>query len=266
MTITEVPISLSRLPQPFSGFRIAHLTDLHVRRFGRREAEIAETVSRAQPHLIVCTGDYIRHPDAMPECGKLLQRLKAPHGVFASLGNWEHECFLPVLQTKRDFESWGVRLLVNESQTIEVGGASIAIVGLDDPTDGHPNMQRALRGLSPDTVKIMLCHSPSIANSAWEHRIDLILSGHTHGGQIRLPGIYPFWLPRGSAQFINGRYDVNGTILYVSRGLGRTGLPRIRFRCPAELPVIELRTPEPSRKPGFSERPDLSTPSSSSSS
>jgi predicted MPP superfamily phosphohydrolase len=133
-----------------------------------------------------------------------------------------------------------VRFLCNEHAVIERDGARLAIVGLDDAVRGRPDVARATEGLAPGEARIWLAHAPGFAPLLPRAaQPALVLSGHTHGGQIVLPFL-PAPTPRGSGPFLAGRYEVPAGELYVSRGVGTSGL-RARVNCPAELPVLTLR-------------------------
>lgn len=224
---------------------LAHLSDLHLYGLGRRERALLALLDEARPDLIVITGDSVIDGDffapapgladdpAYARAAQLLGRLHAPLGVFAVRGNWENLRRLP---DERSFwEHHGVRLLVNQAREVRRG---LWIAGLDDASNGRPDVEAARLGIPADAFAIALFHSPAAFRStagSWP----LALAGHTHGGQVRLPPIPTFWLPHGSGDYLAGWYAAKGSRLYVSRGIGTSTLP-IRFLCRPELPLLTL--------------------------
>jgi uncharacterized protein len=225
---------------------IAHLSDLHTSGVGGRERALLEILEREKPDVIVLTGDSVadgdlsvlsrRRGNAVLYAGlhELLSRLHAPLGVFAVLGNWEH------VHRQRDqqafFASAGVRLLVNASAQVR---DDVWLVGLDDFMKGAPDADLAARGVPAEACAIALFHSPAYFDIL-AGRFPVALAGHTHGGQVRIPLVPSFWLPRASGRFIAGWYDgARGSRLYVSRGVGTSTLP-VRFLCRPELALVTL--------------------------
>lgn len=245
--ITHQRILLPKLPPEFHGFRIVQLSDIHHSPF-LSEGEIAQAVSYAnelKADLTVLTGDYISHStDYIPGCARALGRLQAPHGVYAVLGNHDHWTDGPATATA--FTDQGIRILTNENVRIELGAASIRLLGVDDLMVGRDDLPSAMIDTSNDEVRILLCHNPRIIREAARAEIDLVLSGHTHGGQInwRLltgrkdPKTYR-WLRRPSRRLTRGHAQLGATQLYVNRGLGTVIAP-LRYGCPPEITLLEL--------------------------
>lgn len=245
--ITHQRILLPKLPPEFHGFRIVQLSDIHHSPF-LSEGEIAQAVSYAnelKADLTVLTGDYISHStDYIPGCARALGRLQAPHGVYAVLGNHDHWTDGPATATA--FTDQGIRILTNENVRIELGAASIRLLGVDDLMVGRDDLPAAMVDTSNDEVRILLCHNPRIIREAARAEIDLVLSGHTHGGQInwRLltgrkdPKTYR-WLRRPSRRLTRGHAQLGATQLYVNRGLGTVIAP-LRYGCPPEITLLEL--------------------------
>jgi hypothetical protein len=223
---------------------IAHLTDLHVRRLGRREESLLAHLARERPDAIVVTGDSLIDGDPLvPEreredefayarTGELLDRLRAPLGVWAVRGNWENE------RRPRDerayYDAHGVRLLLNESRELRPG---VWLAGIDDP-EGSPDAEAALASIPHGAYAVALFHSPALFDQV-AGRVPLALAGHTHGGQVRPPFLRPFWLPSGSGRYLEGWYEAGGSRLYVSRGIGTSVLP-VRFLCRPELAILTV--------------------------
>ncbi len=245
--ITHQRILLPKLPREFHGFRMVQLSDIHHSPF-LSEAEICVAVQRAnelQADLIVLTGDYISHSrDYVAGCARALGGLRAPQGVVAVMGNHDHWTDGPGLEAA--FIKQGIRVLNNENLRIERGAAHVWLVGIDDLTVGRDDLAKALIDTQADETRILLSHNPRIIREAARAGIDLVLSGHTHGGQINwrlLTGredrkTYR-WLRRPSRRFMRGHTHLGGTQLYVNRGLGTVVVP-LRYGCPPEITLFEL--------------------------
>lgn len=211
---------------------IAHLSDLHSCGLGRHEQKTIDALQDEKPDLIVVTGDSVGEwcePDAQRG---VLAALHAPLGVWLVRGNWERAH--PV-RNPDFYATAGVTLLANQNAKIR---DDLWIVGFDDAKTSNSGVEGALRGLPPGVFTIGLFHSPALFDSL-TGRIDLSLAGHTHGGQVRIPGLPALWLPRGSRPYLEGWYSSQGSRLYVSRGIGTSTLP-IRFFSTPELAIIRL--------------------------
>ncbi|MGH9799573.1 MAG: metallophosphoesterase, partial [Blastocatellia bacterium] len=245
--VTHQRIFLPKLPREFHGFRIAQLSDIHHSPF-LSEKEIDAAVRHAnelKADLIVLTGDYISHsPDYIPGCARALGGLQAPHGVFAVLGNHDHWTDGAAMQSA--LIEQGIRVLMNENARIEIGDTHIRLLGIDDLMAGQVNLPAAMFGTSVDETRILLSHNPRIIREAARAGIDLVLSGHTHGGQInwrlltgRKDTKLNRWLRRPSRRLIRGHTQLGATQLYVNRGLGTIIAP-LRYGCPPEITLLEL--------------------------
>jgi predicted MPP superfamily phosphohydrolase len=219
-----------RLAQPL---RIVHLTDLHTYGPGRVEREVLSLVAAERPDLIVITGDLISSIDAYEGCREVLRGLHAPLGVWVVRGN--HEIWAPVKNERGYFKSEGATLLVNESIEVAEG---VWIAGFDDAFAGSPDLARTLANIPQDAFKVALFHSPEFFDRV-AGSCDVALAGHTHGGQVRLPLLNPFWLPPSCGRYVDGWYEQKGSRMYVSRGIG-TSIAPVRFLCRPEIAVITL--------------------------
>jgi uncharacterized protein len=224
--------------------KIAHLSDLHTVGIGRRERQLLRILDEEKPDVIVITGDSIGqwigaygHNGDYAQARKLYQKLHAPLGVWFARGNWENA--KPVANEQSFYQSAGVHLLLNSGAALR---SDVWIAGLDDPRSGNPNVASALAGAPPGAYTILLFHSPGYFGRV-EGRVKLCLTGHTHGGQVRLPFVKPFWLPGGSWPYVEGWYEGKGSKMYVSRGLGTSILP-IRFLCRPEVSFITIHPGE----------------------
>jgi predicted MPP superfamily phosphohydrolase len=168
-----------------------------------------------------------------------LAALRAPYGTFVVMGN--HERHLPPEAGEMPFHRSGLTVLCNQAQEIWVDGASLWILGLDDLLRGHGDLSLALRGVPDEACKVLLVHEPDFADRAACYPIDLQLSGHTHGGQVRLPGVGALILPKMGHKYPMGLYRVRHMWLYTNRGLGTDSLP-MRFYCRPEITLFTLRS------------------------
>jgi len=231
------------LALPFgSPLRVVQLTDIHAGIFMTREMmrRYVDQVIALKPDLFVLTGDYISNSTVFfPGFVEEMARVQSRYGTFATMGNHEHWC--GELSYYRDlFERHGIRLLQNAHQVIQTDQNTFAVAGIDDLRWGQPDLEAALRGLKPSLPVLLLSHRPEIFPEAAEHRIPLTLSGHYHGGQVKLS------LPGGDVSLAHlrtpypeGHYRINASHLYVSRGIGTTFTP-VRLNAPPEVTLFKL--------------------------
>lgn len=220
--------------------RLVQISDLHLSRFNRYFSKVASQVASLQPDLIVLTGDYLEEERNIRGVLSFLRELKAPHGIYAVQGNWEYWSRLEGENLRRHFAGAGVKLLINERADLEINGRALSILGLDYPSSAD-YLHRLQQDIDPRRFNLLLSHVPAFAHEQLNEQISLILSGHTHGGQVRLPYLPPFYLPRFSGRFVAGFYQVSQhrIPLYVSRGVGTSVLP-VRFFCRPEVGLFEL--------------------------
>lgn len=248
--ITHQRIVLEKLPAEFHGLRVVQLSDIHHSPF-LDEERIGEAVRRAnelQPDLAVLTGDYISHSrDYIAGCARALGRLRAAHGVFAVLGNHDH--WTDGAMMREALTGQGIRVLCNESERIERNGSYIRLAGIDDIMVKRDNLPKALEETNWGEARILLSHNPAIIREAARAGVDLVLSGHTHGGQInwrmlvgRKDKKTARWLRRPSRRLMRGHAQLGSTQIYVNRGLGTVVVP-LRYGCPPEITVLELLKP-----------------------
>lgn len=237
-------IPVPHLPSAFSGLRIAHLTDLHygplvplsfIRHVVRR-------TNALEPDVTVLTGDYVHEFDNTAQIDAVwpeLARLRARHGVFAVLGNHDHWA-----DTKRSMV-WMKKTgqnLRHKKRFIEREGQRLWFAGAGDFFADHRNLDRLLRTIPEKDCRIVLAHSPDSADSDYKHRIDLMISGHTHGGQVDIPFVGAPILPTRNKNYSSGlKRSLRGGNVFISRGIGWAMYP-VRFNCPPEIAVLELAT------------------------
>ncbi len=236
--LERITLRVPNLPPALDGLRIGQLSDLHLgllhttanTRWGVRQ------MLREQPELIVITGDFVTLPQAIPTIGPLLRPLYAPLGIYAVTGN--HDYWEGVAEITAEVTKLGITVLFNENRRLTWRGADFWLAGTDDMWYGAPDLDATLAGIPAGAPTILLAHEPDFAGEAAQRGVTVQLSGHTHGGQIRLPLLGTLCLPRMGLYFAGGYFAVEGMHLYVSRGLG--GIP-VRFNCRPEAAIITLR-------------------------
>ena len=241
--ITHQPIYLARLAADFAGLRLVQLSDIHHGLYTRlEEVERAiDLTNSLEPDLVALTGDFVTHsPNYIAPVARALGRLRACLGTFAVLGNHDHRVGADAVAAA--LEAHGVEVLRNRHVRLRRNGASLTLAGVDDVRYGEDDLPQALRGVAPDTPLILLCHNPAVLPRAAACGVDLVLSGHTHGGQFDLPRLRFFARRRGlRIPFRHGWDQVGATQIYISRGIGTVVVP-VRLRCPAEIPILSLQT------------------------
>ncbi len=240
--ITVRDIRLERWQTDSVPLRVVHLSDLHFKGMPKRgHLLMAEWVHRFAPDMILLTGDLVSRPWAWRGCVRWLSTLPAAPVRVSVPGNWDYHFH----QTYRDFEmrmkAVGYTALRNESMIVNVGDTTITIVGIDDPRRGDPDPETAFSGYDGNSPVILLVHNPDQLPELVDYPSDLILCGHTHGGQIRVPG-YGAVMTSSSfgKRYEGGYYREEGRNIYVSRGVGTGNLVPVRFACPPELVCLNL--------------------------
>ncbi|MFO8007147.1 MAG: metallophosphoesterase [Candidatus Brocadiia bacterium] len=232
---------LSAPSLPGKPLTVAHLSDLHLRATDQRLERMAAVVNERAPDLVAVTGDFITyHPRSRDTLRRLLRRLQPRKGIFACRGNWELQYGPRPAVLKEMLAAAGAELLVNESRLLEIEGSRVRVAGVDDPGKGWPDFAETLSG-QPGDYTILLAHAPLAAEFIGRHGgVDLMLSGHTHGGQVRIPLLWRALLPDFRAGMVAGLYRRPWGHVYVSRGFGGVGIGPIRFRCPAEVAFLQI--------------------------
>ena len=228
---------------PFGrSLRVVQLTDIHAGIYMTRDQirRYAEQVIALEPDLFVLTGDFISNSMVfLPSCLEEIARVRPRYGSFATLGNHEHY-YGRLDQIQTMFRQYRIPLLSNAHQVVQAEQGPFAVVGIDDLYTGHPDLEAALRGLDPTIPTLLLSHRPEIFPRAAERRIPLTLSGHWHGGQIKLslPGM-DLSLAHLRSPYPEGLYRIDTSHLYVSRGIGTTFTP-VRLNAPPEVTLFHL--------------------------
>jgi predicted MPP superfamily phosphohydrolase len=252
--VAEREIALSGLPAAFDGFRIAQLSDIHLDQYTEpfflRQA--VRRVNGLRPDAVFLTGDYVTAElgtrkyaiGAAWQCANILSELECKK-IYASLGN--HDVAIGRNEVTEALVANGIAVLNNSNLPIERAGGRLWLAGVDDPVIGRPQPELAIpasiRNLPKEPV-ILLCHAPDYADNLLStpvgNSVALMLSGHTHGGQIRLPLIGPLQLPPLGYKYVQGWFRLGELQLYVNRGLGTSGVP-LRLDCKPEVTLLTLR-------------------------
>jgi uncharacterized protein len=234
-------VRLPNLPNAFDGFRIVLLTDLHLHPFTTAELiqRTVEISNALKPDLVLLGGDFVcSFAEAVLELAPILERLDAKHGLFAVLGNHDHRRGADIVLD--GLRRASIRVLMNEGVRLTVGDSSIFLAGIDSVSAGEPDPNAAFSARRNEPVSLALVHEPDyIDQLGGSVQIDLQLSGHTHGGQVRIPGLGAIVLPPWGQTYVEGLYRVGWSQVYTSRGIGTVGVP-FRFNCPPEVTEITL--------------------------
>ena len=245
LSVTRRNIPCDRRSAGLDGLRIGLLSDFHFRPEDDHDLleSVISKVNDEKLDLIALTGDFMsRDPRVIAPLLKHLEKLKPRQGTFAVMGN--HDGWAgsrPVI--RRQFEKAGISFLINQHSKISIRNEALAIAGTDFVWKGRPDPAKTLKGISTDTPVLALVHEPDYFDTMAAHRdISLQLSGHTHGGQCRVPlvGYVPRKVKMGQ-KYIYGDYSNGESRLFVSRGVGTVGV-RVRFACPPELAILTMRS------------------------
>lgn len=237
--VTHNQFEIKNLPEAFRGFRILHLSDLHLDIDPVLTDVIIDRLQGLEYDLCVFTGDYrwrTYGSTVIDGISKIRPHIKSEHGIYAILGNHDYIEMVPFLE-KRD-----IRVLVNESVVIKNGGpGTIGLAGVDDPHYYKAyDLSRAVQHIEEQNVKILLAHTPDLYAQAEQHGFHIYLTGHTHGGQICLPGGRPVFLNANCPRnFTSGAWQFGNLQGYTSRGTGASGVP-LRLNCPPEMTIHHL--------------------------
>lgn len=253
--ITELELRFPNLPRAFDGYRILHLTDMHLTKIGLLERKTMKIISGREVDVCFITGDVTADPNASQVFHKICSMIKSRDPIMMVLGNSEHKPWLDSEALVRGLAFDGLQMLINASTTISRGSDKIAVVGVDDAYYRLADLDAAFDGVDSNGFVVFLTHTPSISPGAIKRGADLIFAGHTHGGQVRIPGLGMLWTHMHSNQSLNdGLYnpadiarlagiDAGHSKLFISRGVGTSRI-HIRFLCPPEIAYITLRRGE----------------------
>lgn len=253
--VTQSDVSLAGLPEAFDGFRIAQISDIHMDEYTEPFfiRDIVDRINRLKPDAVFLTGDFVTDgfaPNSFAigagwHCAGLLGGLECRE-LYAVLGN--HDLMVGPIEISQALADHGIKLLRNSHTPIERNGARFWLAGLDDPVQGSPlpevTIPESIRNLPHEPV-ILMCHAPDYADLLLRHpagpSVALMLSGHTHGGQVRLPLVGAIALPQMGRKYVEGWFRVGNMQLHVNRGIGAVGVP-FRLNCPPEISMFTLRS------------------------
>jgi uncharacterized protein len=242
-------IALRRWPSRLDGFTIALLSDFHYDPYFSVHPirSAVATVNDLHPDMIALTGDFVSSPltgdsergARMAEpCAQILRNLHAPFGVWAVMGN--HDAFTDPDHVTAALRDVGINVLVNQSTPIEKNGGRFWLGGVDDILGKASDLDATLHNIPANEATVLMVHEPDFADRVARHPVDLQLSGHTHAGQIRVPGLPPLFLPELAKKYVWGLYKIGDLILYTNAGLGTVDIP-VRLNCPPEITMLTIR-------------------------
>lgn len=236
LEIVRRRVPIRGLPRRLDGMTVVQVSDLHLTRTTDVHAKMVDDTRALRPDLVVVTGDLVDVKSSVSQVVDLLSNLSPPRGVWAVPGNWDHDADA-VDDLAEALKGANIRFLVNESAQLD---ETLWIVGVDDPSSGNDDLKSSLEGVPARAQRLLLAHSPDIVTSLHDQPFDLVLAGHTHGGQVNLPFISGGWLKEGPArQYIEGMFRVNGSQMYVNRGIGMTHVP-LRVGARPEITLFTL--------------------------
>ena len=242
-------IALARWPERLNGFTIALLSDFHFDSYCSVHPLRAAVgmVNALKPDIIVLTGDFVSVPllgdpmsrafEAEP-CAQLLKKMRAPHGLWAVIGN--HDAYSDTDFVIGQLADAGIKVLENQSAAIEQGGGRFWLSGVGDVIAHGADINATLRPVPASEPTILLAHEPDFADHVAKFPVDLQLSGHSHGGQVRVPLLPAFYLPELAKKYVAGLYKIGSLTLYTNSGIGTVGVP-VRFNCPPEITLLTVR-------------------------
>ena len=217
--------------------KMAQISDIHFKREKSEQPRLAAQIAETGAEFLVMTGDALTTMEAQGALREFCEELEIP--AYAVPGNWEHSLKWSADAQRKFYSGCGIHPLINVNSRLDFGGG-INLVGVDDPFKGADDLDTALKGTDRKLPTLLLAHAPVIATQARiSHRIDLVMCGHTHGGQIRFPLLGPMFMPPGSVGYDMGMYEIGEMRLYVNRGIGTSFMP-LRVMCPPEITVFDL--------------------------
>lgn len=239
--ITRHRVAVRGLPAALDGIRIALVTDVHLPRSVPAAQRALGLLALERPEVVLLGGDIAEGAQSAHALAAFAKAARGSLATAAVLGNWEYATGLGVRRARAAYRLAGVPLLVNAAEVVAVGDAQLAVVGIDDLIWGSPDVACATSRVPGADATVWLVHEPVLVDNIPRGvpRPDLVLAGHTHGGQVRLPGWGHIVVPPGTGRYVSGWYRDAPVPLYVSRGIGTSGLD-VRFFCRPELPVFTL--------------------------
>jgi len=243
LEVVRLSVPLPGLPESFKGTKLVHFSDVHLGHYCEPKdlQQITEQIAAEVPDLICFTGDIVDEGTrVLSSVVPILSELQAPFGKYAVLGNHDYRAREQQV-IRHAWAASGFEVLDNRNIRLRKNDDELFIAGIDDALHGVPNLAQALTGIPVGKAVILLAHEPDFADEAAQHPISLQLSGHSHGGQVRLPFIGHLLTPKLARKYVQGLYQVGPHSMYVytNRGLGTTILP-VRLFCRPELTILTL--------------------------
>jgi len=241
LSIEHVVIPMEGLKSSLEGFKIVCLADFHLRPYHTIDwiREVVRRANQLTPDLVCLLGDYVyESADMILRLAPELAGLRSRYGVLCILGN--HDLWTDRHVVTAGLERAGLRVLVNQGSLLAIGDGQLYVAGLDDGWSGNPDLSAVVQDAPPGCKVILLMHEPDFADDlSTDGRVSLQLSGHSHGGQVRLPGLGAPILPDFGRKYDQGLFRVNAMWLYTTRGIGAID-PPVRFNCRPEISEIVL--------------------------
>lgn len=243
LRVSENIVNVDNLPDKFREYRIVHLCDLHAVEFGENQENLLSKVRQARPDIIAFTGDLADHSgNDINKLISFMNNLQEIAPVYFVQGNhdyWYKQYSVLITRMK----DTGITILDNRSLLLTKEDSQLILAGVDDPFTGHDDLDMALKGVKAEDMTILLSHTPDLFNEAAGKGVDLVLAGHYHGGQIRLPFVRALYAPghKFFPKYDSGLYQQGKAFMYLSRGLGHTGILNFRFFNRPEISVIILK-------------------------
>lgn len=241
LQVESVSIPLPSLPSDAQSTRLICLSDFHLHPYTQIGLiqECVRIVNRLDADLVCLLGDYVfERADSIFELAPVLAKISARLGVYAVLGN--HDLWTDPGLVASTLEQEGIPVFENEHITLDLADGELVLAGLQDGWSGHPDLDAALHGVPDELPVVLMMHEPDFADQyKQDSRVDLQLSGHSHGGQVRLPGIGAPFLPQYGQKYDQGLFEPGGMLLYTTRGIGVIG-PPLRFNCRPEISMLTL--------------------------
>lgn len=241
LAVRRLTLALHNLPAAAEGLRVVHLTDFHLRPVTEIDAirKAVAVANSLKPDVIALTGDYVTvSADDVYDLAPALGQLNARYGVFSCLGN--HDLWTNRAIVQHGLEQAGLPVLVNRGLALPASAGGLYLAGLDDAWSGAPDLAQALAGCPAGAPALLLAHEPDFVDDwSQDARVAVQLAGHSHGGQVRVPGLGAIITPRFGRKYDYGLYRVRDTWLYTNPGIGLAA-PGVRLNCRPEVTEITL--------------------------
>jgi uncharacterized protein len=239
--VEDISIQIPDLHPDLEGFTITQMSDIHLRPYTKPALveRAVEMANERKPDLAVLTGDFVWQSKAAAfELAPILAGLNARYGIYSVMGN--HDYWLDIKTVQAAFDQSNLPVLYNQGVALSVGKTFLYLAGMDDAIAGHADLRAALERAPEGAPVVLLLHEPDLIDqTSLDPRVTLQLSGHTHGGQVLIPGKKPFFQPEYGKKYPYGLYKVNNSWLYTNRGLGCISVP-LRINCAPEISLFTL--------------------------